>query len=154
MNRNKVGIHTGISSLLMVLVVLCLTTFGLLSYSTARADSVLTEKAAKHMEAYYIAQAKAEEVIASIDTQLSRFGGGSQQELDDFVAGLPQTVTGVTADGATLTFRVPVDDTQEISGIITVAPMKSFSKKRYTSFCRLVSTQEFQSDTNLNVWQG
>ena len=60
----------GMSSLLMVFVVLCLTVFGVLAYMTARADNRLTQRSAQMVQAYYAADAKAEEALARLDAAL------------------------------------------------------------------------------------
>ena len=54
----------------MIFVILCLTTLGALSLMTANADWKLTEKAANAVTAYYVADNKAEETLASIDASL------------------------------------------------------------------------------------
>ena len=52
MNKRRPG-GMGASSILMIFVVLALTTFGILSFLSARADLRLTERAADHTVAYY-----------------------------------------------------------------------------------------------------
>lgn len=64
---------TGMSSLLMIFVVLCLTVFGVLAYMTARADDRLTQRSAQMVQAYYTADAKAEEALAQLDEALLEF---------------------------------------------------------------------------------
>ena len=61
---------TGISSLLMIFVVLCLTVFGVLAYMTARADDRLTQRSAQMVQTYYEADARAEEALARLDAAL------------------------------------------------------------------------------------
>jgi hypothetical protein len=60
----------GASSILMIFVVLCLTTFGILSYVTANADNNLSTKNAETVENYYKATALSEEMLRDIDTAL------------------------------------------------------------------------------------
>ncbi len=68
MNKRHPHIHMGIggTSLLAVFAVLCLIAFGALSLATARSDLKLAEKTAASIQAYYLAEAKAETVLASI----------------------------------------------------------------------------------------
>ena len=54
--RNKVNI--GLSSLILIFIVLCLSTFGLLSLSSARGDLELAERGAEAVKAYYEADSK------------------------------------------------------------------------------------------------
>lgn len=63
-------IGTGVTSILMIFVILCLTTFGILSYTSVKADLTLTEKNADHVSAYYEAYSKAQERLSQIDNFL------------------------------------------------------------------------------------
>mgnify|MGYP000557898389 CR=1 FL=1 len=49
--RNKVNI--GLSSLILIFIVLCLSTFGLLSLSSARGDLELAERGAQAAKEFY-----------------------------------------------------------------------------------------------------
>lgn len=60
----------GASSILMIFVVLALTTFGMLSLLSSRADLRLTQKAAAHTAAYYEAEDTVEKTLAAIDDLL------------------------------------------------------------------------------------
>lgn len=60
----------GASSILMIFVVLCLTTFGILSYVTANADNKLSTKNAETVENYYNGTVLSEEMLREIDTAL------------------------------------------------------------------------------------
>ena len=70
--KNQFGANpgTGISSILMIIVVLCLTTFGVLSFVSARADLKLTEVNVQTVETYYSAEEKAQRILAQLDTLL------------------------------------------------------------------------------------
>lgn len=60
-------VNIGLSSLLVVFLVLCLTTFALLSLSSARSDYSLSRKMAEHRTDYYSASSEAEVVLARLD---------------------------------------------------------------------------------------
>ncbi|MDF1494714.1 hypothetical protein [Caproiciproducens sp. CPB-2] len=70
--RRKGNFHLGVgaSSILMIFVVLCLTTFGVLSYVTANADNKISTKNAETVENYYAATAIAEQKLQKIDEAL------------------------------------------------------------------------------------
>ncbi len=72
----KGNLHLGVgaSSILMIFVVLCLTTFGILSYVTANADNKLSTKNAETVESYYASAAVAEGKLQKIDTALVSAG--------------------------------------------------------------------------------
>jgi hypothetical protein len=68
--KNEFHLTVGTSSILMIFVVLCLTTFGVLSFVTANADYKLSNKNAEAVTAYYQADSKANELLKTIDSEL------------------------------------------------------------------------------------
>lgn len=60
-------VSTGITSILMIFVVLCLTAFGVLSYSAANADLQLSEKNAQNIRNYYEAENRIMENVRYLD---------------------------------------------------------------------------------------
>lgn len=72
----------GGSSILMIFVVLCLTTFGILSYSTADADCKITNKNAETVQSYYQACGNAEKKLKQIDSALAEAGSDAGKAAD------------------------------------------------------------------------
>jgi hypothetical protein len=68
--KGSFRLSVGASSILMIFVVLCLTTFGVLSYVTANADSKLSTKNSETVENYYAGTSAAEKVLQKIDEAL------------------------------------------------------------------------------------
>lgn len=65
--KNKAGgLPIGGPSLLMVFVLLCINIFAVVSYMSALRDDNLSEKAAENISQYYMADAKAEEMLAKL----------------------------------------------------------------------------------------
>lgn len=71
-NKSNGFPNIGLSSLLIVFLILCLTTFALLALSTAKSDNTLSEKLADHRTDYYAASSQAEEILAQIDAILEQ----------------------------------------------------------------------------------
>lgn len=67
MKKYGFKVSTGITSIMMIFVVLCLTAFGVLSYSSANADIKLSEKNADSRREYYQAEGVVNEKICDID---------------------------------------------------------------------------------------
>lgn len=61
----KVG--TGITSIFMIFIVLCLTAFGVLSFSAAKADYNLSVKNSQYITNYYDSESKIVEFLAEVD---------------------------------------------------------------------------------------
>lgn len=74
MNRKKrsdsFGINVGISSLLLVFVILCLVSFATLSLVSANANKKLNDKVISRTESYYNACNEANERLSNIDASL------------------------------------------------------------------------------------
>ncbi len=66
--NSRFQIGTGVTSILMIFIVLCLTTFAILSYSSANADADMTDRHIDYIEAYYNAYSKLNDGVAKIDT--------------------------------------------------------------------------------------
>lgn len=66
----KMSVGIGGPSIIMIFVILCLTTLGVLSLMTANADWKLTKKTAEAVTDYYTADNEAEEILASADASL------------------------------------------------------------------------------------
>lgn len=166
----------GASSILMIFVVLALTTFGMLSLLSSRADLRLTQKAAAHTTAYYKAEDTVEKTLAAIDNllvtarretvALSRTGrlqtpgltppDASQGPEAVYLALirqlLPSLETVALADGR-LTFSVPAGNRQEIVTELEILPL---TEPQRTKLLRrvLCGTNEPAEESTLPVWPG
>lgn len=121
---------TGGASLLTMFSVLCLTVFALLSLSTVRADSSLSEATAKAVYDYYAADSRAQEILARL-----RFG-----ELPD----------GVTVEDDLCRYIVPISETQELRVEVEVRSTNDYTVLRWQTVA--VGNREY--DDGLNIWDG
>lgn len=119
----------GLSSLMVIFAVLCLTVFALLSVSTVRADQRLSENAAKAVEGYYRADCEAEEILA-------RLRQGERP------AGIKET-NGVFA------YACPISETQTLA-VEVMVDGADYHILRWQA----VSTVDWQASDQLPVWQG
>ena len=76
--KQSMGLGVGGSSLLMVFIIVCLTTFATLSLVSANADDKLSRKTAEAASAYYDADSRAVERLAAIDALVA---GGQLAEI-------------------------------------------------------------------------
>jgi hypothetical protein len=72
--KRQFGVGIGASSLLVVFVVLCLTTFAALSLVSARADRSLAQRSAQASQAYYAADLEAERWLSGLVNALENHG--------------------------------------------------------------------------------
>lgn len=81
--RKKANI--GSSSLILIFIVLCLATFGLLSLGNARGDELLSVRNAAAVKEYYLADGLGEEFVRTVDEALARAEAGSQEAVKEQV---------------------------------------------------------------------
>ena len=128
--KGSVSIPTvGGSSLLVIFAVLCLTVFALLSMSTVKGDTALSQRSADSVVSYYKADTLAEELVARI-----RNG-----KLPD----------GVRRDGQKYSFTCKINDTSALCVELT-ADGNEYEITRWQA----VSTLDWQPDTDIIVWDG
>ena len=119
----------GVSSILLILVVLCLTAFSVLALVSARVDARQTEEAAGAAARYYAADAAAQQVLNSIDAAL--LSGADPAVLDGVVR------DAINADA--LRFSVPLGDGRELVVELAVLAQGSGARYRVTRYA-LVNT--------------
>ena len=113
------GLNVGGSSILVIFVLLCLTTFATLTMVSASADYRLTQRAVQASENYYAADNRAEEIFA----QVGEVARGSKSVpapwdyINDALGGIGQDITYATnsQNGGVVSYNVPIDDTQAIA---------------------------------------
>lgn len=123
----KLPSAVGLSSVLVIFAVLCLTVFSLLSLSTVRADGRLAEKSRRAVYDYYAADCCAEEL-------LSRLRSGEIPE-------------GVTAENGVYRYLCALSDTQVLTVEVSINGA-DFEILRWQA----VSTTHWQADEKLHVF--
>lgn len=120
----------GGSSILTIFAVLCFIVFALLSLSTAKADSGLSDKSVEAVSLYYQADTQAEEILASI-----RSG---------------ELPSGVTDEGqGVYSYACPIGDSQQLQVKVrlTGGDYRILQWKK-------VYTGEWKTDDSIEVWSG
>ena len=119
----------GLSSLLVIFAVLCLTVFALLSVSTVSAHQRLAQSSRQAVTGYYRADSQAEKI-------LSQLRSGE----------IPQ---GVTQEGNQFTYSCPISDTQTLAVCVEVEGQQ-YQILRWQA----ISTQDWEAEDKLPVWNG
>lgn len=133
---------TGGASLLTVFAVLCLTVFALLSLSTVRADSALSEASAKAVRDYYVADGKAQELLARL-----RFGElPDEVTVYETIAHYPDRVEEMQI----CAYTVPISETQELRVEVEVRGTDDYTVLRWQA----VPVGDWEIDDDLGLWDG
>jgi hypothetical protein len=160
----NVGLSVGTSSILVIFVLLCLTTFATLSMVSANADYKLTERAAEAVSDYYAADTIAEEMLAGISAELEALSQtvSGPEFLTRAAEEIPARVPGVegelSAAGQTLLrYRVPIGDIQELSVCLAVlavpAPEGGYVERLEWKVLNLPDTAPLDEAIN-GLWTG
>lgn len=153
-------VNIGLSSLMIVFLVLCLTTFAILSLSSSKSDYSFSEKFAKHRSAYYDASSRAESVNAQIDEQMDVIWQTSPK--DAYIPTLLQTLADLKPDNTDLTvqtengihtisYQVPMTDRQALSVVLQILdPSRDDTYYKILSW-QEISTVEWNGDQTLEL---
>jgi len=129
----------GVSSLLVIFAVLCLTVFTLLSLSTARANGRLSDASAQAVKDYYAADTAAQEVLARL-----RAGEAPQ--------GVELTATIIEYPDHSETryaYFIPMGEERELQ-VEVAMDGADYTVLRWQA----VSTGEWSADDGLEIWDG
>lgn len=168
MSRNQnAAIGVGGSSILVIFVLLCLTTFATLSLVSANADMKLTARAAESTKEYYAADSAAEETLAVIGDCLNKAYinclSKSSPDTDDSEAYfaeayrlVSESAADVSFDGREISYIVPVNQGQELHVTLLAAyPDKPGGPVLERRQWRVVNTSDWQSfDEGFELWGG
>ena len=160
--RNGATISTGASSILVIFVLLCLTTFSVLSLLSANADMRLSQKARAASDEYWSASNKAEHILMLADKALAQAYTSAGGASDYAEKGFAALSAAAQAEGITLAFEmgsdnvvrfaVPVGEAQELD----VALALDYSPRLFRKTAwQLRSTVEWETmEDTLNLWDG
>lgn len=128
---------SGIISILMVFMLLCLITFAVLTLSSARADLAYSEQTAERTQNYYAAELRASQRLQEIDEELQTTYNkkkGTEQEQ--------------------ICFTEPIDVTSALEVKLRICDPQENGKKRYViEKWQTVSVGEWKLEETLPVMQ-
>ena len=118
-SQQRVGV--GVSSVLMILVVLAMTALSLLAFGSARSNESMTRRNAEIGSSYYVAADQAQRKLAEVDAVLLA-GKAEEADLNWYEANSPEGVSWEeTDDGLSFTFSVETEYSQAVfvRGLVT-----------------------------------
>lgn len=158
MNKKKGFLGAGLSTVLLVFVMLCLIVFAVLSLTTARADLQMSQKMAERTTAYYAAQSQAYEKVKKIDDILVKQYNEGKERFAENVRTALQKVSDLTVsqtdDGQNVvcSFLQPMDDTQQLEVELTIGVPSEEGEACYQiTGWQVQPVEEWKADTGLPV---
>ncbi len=148
-SRNKVSI--GASSLILIFIVLCMATFGLLSLSSAQGDLKLARRNADAVKGYYEADNKGQKWLKDVDGVLMEEMGKGQDsaqcslEIKDRLGDLYDRETGL------ISTDIPMDRGRSLRiELVLMCGEKRYEVKSWYVY----NSEEYEIDTSMPVWGG
>lgn len=147
-SKKRYGINIGTSSILVIIVILCLVCFAGLSIVSAVADYKLSNKLAERTTSYYEASNLANEKFAELDTAFLKLYQESSGK-EEYMQKIKESYSD------SLTFSYPINDTQALS--VSVEPVYPDAETgnffKVTCF-QVITIQEPELDNSLPVLFG
>jgi len=136
------GTSMGVSSIIAILVILVLVVFSTLSITTSKADLTLSEKTASGIEAYYEADAAAEDMMAEVAAAIA--------DISAWQAHLSQKGYNISSaeGGSLISYTVPVDENRNLN----VELFASNGGKLTRQLWQVVPSKEWVPDESLNLF--
>ena len=148
-SRNKVNI--GASSLILIFIVLCMATFGLLSLSSAQGDLKLAGRNGEAVRAYYEADSRGQQWLKEVDQVLTEEMGeekdSTQCSLDikDRLGELYDRESGL------ISTDIPMDRGQSLRiELDLMCGEKHYDIKSWYVY----ASDEYEIDNSMPVWGG
>ncbi len=148
------GIQIGISSLVLIFVVLCLTVFAVLSLMSSMSEQRLAQKSLEATSEYYIADSLAEKQLKEIDLEIksaseTAWKSSFSSALQDKLGEMYDPKTGL------ISYEIPVNDQQVLCVDLKVINSGKYNGKRYNILrWQEVNTGEYEFEDSLPVWTG
>lgn len=161
--RRSIGASIGVggSSILVIFVLLCLTTFATLSLVSANADLKLTQKTAAAATEYYAADARAEEILARVDTALAAASKGSPSEYlnrcSQNLAALEEVSVEKAVGTLLVGYEVPINENRSLRVLLVVHSMEYAGNEERRFLIRQwqdFTVGEWQDEDSLSLWDG
>lgn len=129
MSKQSTPPAVGGSSLLVIFAVLCLTVFAVLGLSTVQADKRMAQAAKEAIQNYYMADAKAEQILAMLRQKT--------------------VPSGIVVEDDVYSYQCRVSEVQALSVKVRI------TEENYEILCwKLISTTEWEENESLDVWSG
>ncbi|MGF7142982.1 hypothetical protein HNQ56_001404 [Anaerotaenia torta] len=155
--RGSIRINIGGTSIIVILLVILLTIFGVLSVRTSYHELKLSEKTAARAEEYYLADSKAEELLMVLNELLVHLqwnGSPEQWEKLETMASELEGVTQVQQQEGLVTYEVAMNNASSLK--VEVSPgMKDSGPYLSIISWKMVTKEQGEYDSEgIEIWDG
>ena len=135
MGKGNKGAGVGMASILLIVMVLAFTTFGVLSLVSAVTDAGMSKKAADTAAAYYKAEGELQKQLAVLD--------------GDLLAGRAEI-----PEQGLWELKTDVQEVQQLLLIVEHREEDGSNKRFRVLWQRLVNTMDWNPDPGIDIWDG
>ena len=135
MGKGNKGAGVGMASVLLIVMVLAFTTFGVLSLVSAVTDAGMSKKAADTASAYYKAEGELQKQLAVLD--------------GDLLAGRAEI-----PEQGLWELKTDVQEVQQLLLIVEHREEDGSNKRFRVLWQRLVNTMDWNPDPGIDIWDG
>ncbi len=142
MAKQEIGykVNIGTPTLILIFMILCLVTFGMLSLSTAKSEWNLAQRSADSVTEYYRADREGEAFYQMVLQAMDH--NTLSLELGDYY----------DAKTGTISTRIPMKRSQALS--IKLTPMPQKAGMIAVSQWKVIQTEDYEIDQSMPVWKG
>lgn len=147
----KSGANIGSASLILIFIVLCLGTFGLLSFTSARNDLDLAERNGEAVTGFYQADSQGETFRMQVDTALQE---ALQENPEDPEAGLAARLgDAYHAQEQWAWMEIPMNNGQALAVKIGIS-WENGQGRTWIRQWNVYNREEYEIDQAMPVWSG
>lgn len=150
--ENGYKANIGSPSLILIFIVMCLITFGMLSLSTAKNEKNLAERNASAVTEYYRADGEGEAFYQMVLEKAEKAGEKSldSQERKQFL--VQELGESYHPYDGTVTTEIPMDRSQALFVELVLQPEKLYDIR--ISKWKVIQTENYEVDDSMPVWTG
>jgi hypothetical protein len=150
--ENGYRANIGIPSLILIFIVMCLITFGLLSLSTAKNEWDLSSRNASAVTEYYRADSEGEEFYQMIKEKQEEVFRQSTDLQEQKKLLKKELGDSYFMDKGVIVKQIPMERSQALS--IELIPGFNKKKSLKISKWKVIHTEEIAIDQSMSVWSG
>ena len=137
---------------MLILIVLCLATFGLLSLSSAKGDLSLAERQAEAVSAYYEADSKGQEWVRQVDAVLQEEMGHSDDSSSASDAAKARLGEIYHQDEGMVVTDIPMERGQSLRIELTLVCGEGMRYQIHSWY--VYDSGQYEIDNSMPVWDG
>lgn len=150
--ENGYKANIGSPSLILIFIVMCLVTFGMLSLSTAKSERNLAERNASAVTEYYRADGEGEAFYQMVLKKGEEIREKSQDPQEQRQLLSREFGDAYEPDKGTVTAMIPMERSQALN-IELVFPPEGKEDIRISKW-KVIQTEDYEIDHSMPVWTG